>query len=93
MKTPYQIIDNILVTEKNTVLREQKKYVFRVYADSSKIEIAHAIEKLFSVKVKNVNIMNYSGKVKRSGRSPRPGRRPDWKKAVVTLSEGSIDLA
>ena len=47
---------------------------------------------VFKVKVKSVNIMNYAGKAKRAGRTPKMGRRADWKKAVVTLSEGSIEI-
>jgi large subunit ribosomal protein L23 len=93
MKTPYDIVDTLLVTEKNTDLQESGKYVFKVAPGSTKIEIAKAVETLFEgVKVKSVNVMNYSGKPKRVGRSLRMGRRADWKKAVVTLSKGSIDI-
>ena len=46
----------------------------------------------FKVKVKSVNVLNYQGKAKRAGRSMKTGRRSDWKKAVVTLSEGSIEI-
>ncbi len=45
------------------------------------------------VKVKSVNIMNYTGKFKRVGKSPVRGRRSNWKKAIVTLAEGTIELA
>ncbi len=92
MKSPYDIVNTLIVTEKNTALKDQKKYVFKVNPASSKIEIASAVEKLFGVKVKSVNVVNCLGKVKRSGRSPKAGRRPDWKKAVVTLSEGAIEI-
>ena len=54
---------------------------------------ADAVEEIYGVKVKSVNMLNYKGKPKRSGRSPLPGRRANWKKAVVSLAEGSIDLA
>lgn len=93
MRTPYDIIKNVMITEKSAVLAEQKKYVFRVSTDAEKIEIGKAVEALFDgVKVETVNVMNYMGKEKRSGRSSKVGRRPDWKKAIVTLSEGSIDV-
>jgi large subunit ribosomal protein L23 len=93
MKTPYDVVDTLLVTEKNTELQESGKYVFKVAPDATKIEIGKAVEALFAdVKVKSVNVMNYSGKPKRVGRSMRMGRRSNWKKAVVTLSEGSIDV-
>jgi large subunit ribosomal protein L23 len=92
-KSAYAIIDTILVTEKNTDLQEeQNKYVFKTAPDSTKIEIKRAVEELFDVKVKSVNIMNYKGKPKRVGRTLKMGRRANWKKAVVTLSDGSIDV-
>ena len=80
------------ITEKNNDLAAQDKYVFKVDRNAGKIEIGQAIEELFEVKVKSVNVMNYNGKPKRAGRSAIVGRRPNWKKAVVTLAEGSIDL-
>ena len=62
--------------------------------NAEKIEIGRAVEALFpGVKVASVNVMNYSGKPKRMGRSPKVGRRADWKKAIVTLSEGAIEIA
>ena len=92
MKSAYDIIETILVTEKNTDLQAENKYVFKVDPEASKIEIAQAVASLFEVKVKSVNIMNYQGKPKRAHRSFTKGRRANWKKAVVTLSEGTIDL-
>jgi L-asparaginase/Glu-tRNA(Gln) amidotransferase subunit D len=56
------------------------------------VEIGKAIEELFNVKVKSVNVMNYEGKAKRAGRTNKMGRRADWKKAIVTLAEGSIEI-
>ena len=67
---------------------EQKKYVFEVAKDANKIEIAKAVEEAFGVKVVKVNTLNVQGKLKRTGRYPE-GRRPSWKKAVVTLSAES----
>ncbi len=94
MKNEYDIIDTVLVSDKNDYLMEEEnKYVFKVSVDANKIEVRKAIEKLFDVKVVSVNIMNYAGKLKRAGRSPKMGRRANWKKAIVTLhEESSIDV-
>jgi large subunit ribosomal protein L23 len=91
--SPYDIVKNIMMTEKATVLKEQNQYAFKVASKATKLEVADAVAEIYGVKVKSVNMLNYKGKPKRSGRSPIPGRRADWKKAVVTLAEGSIDLA
>lgn len=64
-----------------------KKYTFEVAKDANKIEIKNAIEKVFGVKVKSVNTVNVSGKMKRVG--VHTGRRPSYKKAIVTLTEDS----
>ena len=93
MKSAYDVITNIMMTEKSALLKEQNQYAFKVSMDSTKLEVAAAIEKIYGVKVKSVNLMNYKGKPKRSGRSPVRGRRSNWKKAVVTLAEGTIELA
>jgi large subunit ribosomal protein L23 len=67
------------------------RYVFQVARDATKIEIRHAVESMFEVHVTSVNTMNVMGKERRMGR--HVGRRPDWKKAVVTLAEGeTIDV-
>ncbi len=92
-KTPYDIIQTLMLTEKSAILKERNQYAFKVGKKFSKLEIAGAVEKLYEVKVSSVNVINYKGKRKRAGRSPMMGRRPDWKKAVVTLAEGSIELA
>ena len=92
-KNPYDIIRNILVTEKSALLKEANQYAFKVAPKATKLEISAAIQKIYGVKVKSVNILNCTGKSKRSGRSPIPGKRPDWKKAIVSLAEGSIELA
>ena len=89
---PYKIIKTIMVTEKGTELAEDlNQYTFRVSKAANKIEIREAVEALFDVKVKGVNVMNRKGKRKRM-RSASYGKRPDWKKAVVSLSEGEIDI-
>ncbi len=91
--SPYDIVKNIMMTEKATILKEKNQYAFKVAPKATKLEVADAVEEIYGVKVKSVNMLNYKGKPKRSGRSPLPGRRADWKKAVVSLAEGSIDLA
>jgi large subunit ribosomal protein L23 len=93
MKDPAGIIYDIQLTEKGSGLSEkQNKYFFRVAPDANKIEIKKAVEALFKVSVSAVNTMNMLGKNKRI-RTLRYGKRPDWKRAVVTLKEGSkIDL-
>ena len=88
----YDVILAPVITEKATLLSEQNKVVFRVARDSTKDEIAAAIEELFKVKVTKVNTLNVKGKTKRF--RGRPGRRSDVKKAIVTLAEGqSIDIS
>ena len=92
MRSAFDIIIAPVVTEKCNALMQEQKYTFKVKADAETIEIGRAVEELFKVKVKSVNVMNYQGKAKRAGRSMKMGRRPDWKKAVVTLSEGTIEI-
>ncbi|MBQ7208463.1 MAG: 50S ribosomal protein L23 [Lentisphaeria bacterium] len=92
MKSAFDVIIAPVVTEKSNALIQEKKYTFRVAPDAGRIEIGKAVEELFKVKVKSVNVMNYQGKKKRAGRSLKAGRRPDWKRAVVTLAEGSIEI-
>ena len=91
MKNAFEVIIAPVVTEKSNALIQQKKYTFRVNPAAGKIEIGKAVEELFKVKVKSVNVMNYEGKLKRAGRG-NPGRRANWKRAVVTLAEGSIEI-
>ena len=92
MKSAFDIIIAPVVTEKCNALIQEKKYTFRVAPDANRIEIGKAVEELFNVKVKSVNVMNYQGKRKRAGRSLKEGCRPDWKRAVITLAEGSIEI-
>ena len=93
MKDSRAVIKRIQVTEKGTHLAESRKYLFTVAPDSNKIEIKRAVEQLFDVKVEKVNTMNYEGNKKRQ-RTMKYGKRPDWKRAVVTLAEDhKIDLA
>ncbi len=86
---PYRIVQSILVTEKGTELAEDfNQYTFRVARDAAKPEIRRAVEEIFDVEVAAVNVMNRRGKKKRV-RYGTYGKRADWKKAVVTLKEGS----
>lgn len=88
MKPLHQIIKRPLITEKTSLQKEEGQIVaFEVSVDANKIEIKQAVEKAFDVKVKNVNTSLVAGKVKRVGR--QFGKRSNWKKAYVTLDEGS----
>ena len=86
------IIRRPLVTEKSTQANEEtNKVTFVVRRDANKIEIKRAVEEVFGVSVLGVRTLNNRGKNKRVG--ARQGRKPDWKKAVVSLREGDrIDL-
>jgi large subunit ribosomal protein L23 len=88
----YSIIRAPLVSEKTARLQEvSNQYVFEVATDATKADIKQAIEKLFAVKVEAVNVVNVKGKNKAF--KFRMGRRPDSRKAYVTLAEGqSIDV-
>ena len=84
MRDPRTIVKKALITEKGTALRElRNQYHFEVARDANKIEIRHAVEAIFSVKVDHVCTMQMRGKVKRQGRFV--GKRSNWKKAIVTL--------
>ena len=87
MKLANEIVIAPVITEKSMYGIPNKKYTFKVAKDSNKIEIARAVETLFGVKVVKVNTISVKGRFKRMGRNE--GYRPDWKKAIVTLSEDS----
>jgi large subunit ribosomal protein L23 len=89
----YQVIKKILITEKSTIVREESnKYFFEVDRRANKVEIGKAVEKLFNVKVVDVNVMQVLGKKKRMGRLI--GQKRSWKKAIVTLVAGNrIEIA
>ena len=87
MKGPRDIIRAPLISEKGTALAESaNQFLFKVSPEANKIEVKRAVETLFKVKVVDVRMARYLGKVRRIGRSM--GRRSDWKKAYVTLKEG-----
>ncbi len=87
MRTAQDVIIKPIITEDTMAALQMKKYTFKVAKDANKIEIAKAVEVLFGVKVKNVNTMNVNGRAKRQGL--HQGYKPDWKKAIVTLTEES----
>ena len=87
MKSAHDIIIRPIITEASLSGLADRKYTFKVARDANKIEIAKAVETLFGVKVTKVNTMNCKGRAKRMGM--HAGYKPDWKKAVVTLSEDS----
>ena len=87
----YDIILSPVITEKATIASEQNKVTFRVAPHATKPQIKEAVEKLFYVKVKNVNTLTRKGKV-RMFRNTR-GQKSDGKRAIVTLEEGhKIDV-
>ena len=92
MMEPRKIVRRALITEKGTQIREAaNQYLFEVDPKANKLQIKKAIEIIFSVKVEEVRTVGMKGKTKRLG--VHVGRRPHWKKAIVTLKEGqSIEL-
>ena len=83
----YQIILTPHISEKTAIAAEmEERHTFRVANDASKLEVRKAVEKLFDVNVKSVQILNVRGKTKRFGAAE--GKRSDWKKAIVRLAEG-----
>lgn len=87
MKKAQDIILAPVITEKSMYGVAEKKYTFKVANDANKVEIAQAVEELFGVNVSKVNTVSVRGRFKRMGRNE--GYRPDWKKAIVTLTESS----
>ncbi|MDT8436110.1 MAG: 50S ribosomal protein L23 [Gemmatimonadota bacterium] len=103
----HEVIIRPLVTEETSLLQfnpgrirkrhadedipVRPRFAFQVVRDATKVEIRNAVESMFDVRVVAVNTMNLMGKQRRVGR--HVGRRPDWKKAIVTLAEGeTIDV-
>jgi large subunit ribosomal protein L23 len=85
--TPAQIIKRpIALTEKAAAAKEDNKVVFEVALRANKVQIKSAVEEMFDVDVIEVNTLVQRGKVKRMGRGT--AKRPNWKKAIVTLAEG-----
>ena len=92
MKHYSEIILAPLISEKGTLVGEQgNQFLFKVASGANKVEIKQAIEEFFEVKVEKVRTSRLLGKTRRVGRNV--GRKPSWKKAYVTLSEGdTIDF-
>ena len=86
------ILKSPLVTEKVSAINEKGKYGFIVESSANKVEIKKAVEKQYGVNVKNVNTINVLGKKKTrfTKAGTLSGRKPDYKKAIVTLAEGEV---
>lgn len=91
MKTAHDIIVKPIITEESMTGLMMKKYTFKVAKDANKIEIAKAVEEVFpGTKVAKVNTINVRGRERRQG--VNKGYTPSWKKAIVTLTEDSIEI-
>jgi len=86
----YDIIIKPVITEGSMDATQEKKYTFKVAVDANKTEIKKAVEEIFGVDVKKVNVMKVNGKLKRLGRTQ--GRTASYKKAIVTLTENSKEI-
>jgi large subunit ribosomal protein L23 len=91
MKDKYSIILRPHITEKSTLLREGNKYSFVVSRDATKKDIRRAAEELFDIQgsILNVHTMQVRGKIKGRMNRYQRGRRPHWKKAIITVEEGT----
>ena len=87
---PRDVLLSPVISEKSYGLLDENKYTFLVRPDANKTQIKIAVEKIFGVKVGNVNTLNRSGKRKRTRAGF--GKRADTKRAVVTVREGRIDI-
>jgi large subunit ribosomal protein L23 len=93
VKDPHDVIIQPIVSEKSYGLLDAGVYTFRVHPSASKPEIHDAVERIFGVKVAKVNTLNRPGKRKRNRRTGTWGKRPDTKRAIVTLAgDDRIDL-
>ncbi|MDY3006450.1 50S ribosomal protein L23 [Anaerococcus sp. AGMB00486] len=91
MKSPYYIVKRPIITEKSMELLEDNKYTFEVDKNANKAEIKEAIESIFDgVKVEKVRTLNFTGKKVRTRYGY--GKKADWKKAYVTLTEDSAAI-
>jgi large subunit ribosomal protein L23 len=92
-RSPRDIIIRPVVSEKSYAAYDANVYTFLVAPDANKIEIKHAVEAIFGVRVTNVNTLNRSGKRKRNRRTGDWGQRASQRRAIVSLAEGdSIDI-
>ena len=90
MRSAYDVIIKPVISERSMDLAQHKKYTFKVAKDANKTQVKLAVEEIFGVEVKKVNIMNIDGKVKRMGRNV--GKTSSYKKAIVTLTDGSKEI-
>ena len=90
MRTSYDVILKPVISETSMADAQVKKYTFKVAVDANKTEVKNAIEEIFDVEVKKVNIMNIKGKLKRMGRTA--GYTAASKKAIVTLTADSKEI-
>jgi large subunit ribosomal protein L23 len=86
MLSVYEIIRRPIITEKTTMLGDNGQYAFEVARTANKVEVKRAVEQVFKVNVRAVNIMHVRGKSRRMGKSQ--GFTTPWKKAIVTLQAG-----
>ena len=82
----YQVIKTVSITEKSNDLLTENKYTFIIHPEADKTAVKEAVEAVFDRKVSKVNVMNRKGKKRRNRFGI--GRRPNWKKAIVTLRDG-----
>ncbi len=87
-KPLYEILERPVISEKSVKESMNGRYTFKCKTGANKIEIKEAIEEVFEVKVASVNTLTVKGKTKRVGRG-RAGKTADYKKAMITLEEGS----
>ena len=86
----YDIIIKPILSEKSFSGIQMKRYTFKVAKNATKVDIKRAVEEVFGVEVAKVNTVNVQGKVKRRGATS--GKRPDYKKAIVQLTESSKSI-
>ena len=86
----YDVILKPIISEQSMDMAQAKKYSFKVAPKANRTDVKHAVEEIFGVQVKKVNIVNCDGKLKRMGRTQ--GYTPSYKKAIVTLTEGSKEI-
>ena len=86
----FDIIIKPILSEKSFSGIQMKRYTFKVAKSATKVDIKKAVEEVFGVEVAKVNTINVQGKVKRRGATS--GKRPDYKKAIVQLTEGSKSI-
>lgn len=90
MRSPHDIIIKPIITEESMDAMAIGKYTFMVDKRATKVQIKRAVEDIFDVKVARVNTLNILGKEKRMG--VHVGRTPNWKKAIITLTEDSESI-